>query len=89
MELAWLGRSNGNIAGLMLGMGPVEGARFAAAAAAISVTRAGAQPSMPAMAEVEQMIERANGGNGLGRAQARQILSEEPRTKQDEKPHES
>jgi hypothetical protein len=67
-------------------MGPVEGARFAAAAAAISVTRAGAQPSMPAMAEVEQMIERANGGNGLG---ARQILSVEPRTKQDEKPHES
>jgi ribokinase len=72
--------------GLMLGMGPVEGARFAAAAAAISVTRAGAQPSMPAMAEVEQMIARANGGNGLG---ARQILSVEPRTKQDEKPHES
>jgi hypothetical protein len=41
---------------------------------------------MPAMAEVEQMIARANGGNGLG---ARQILSVEPRTKQDEKPHES
>ncbi|MEO6912287.1 MAG: PfkB family carbohydrate kinase, partial [Edaphobacter sp.] len=45
--------------GLMLKMGPVEAARFAAAAAAISVTRAGAQPSMPVMAEVEQMMSRA------------------------------
>lgn len=44
--------------GLMLNMGPVGGARFAAAAAAISVTRAGAQSSMPVMAEVEQMMER-------------------------------
>jgi ribokinase len=42
--------------GLMLNMGPVRGARFAAAAAAISVTRAGAQFSMPVMAEVEQMM---------------------------------
>jgi ribokinase len=46
--------------GLMLRMGPVEGARFAAAAAAISVTRAGAQSSMPIMAEVEQMLSRSN-----------------------------
>jgi ribokinase len=42
--------------GLMLKMGPVEGARFAAAAAAISVTRAGAQFSMPDMAEVQHMM---------------------------------
>lgn len=46
--------------GLMLGKGPVESARFAVAAAAISVTRAGAQSSMPITAEVEQMIAIAN-----------------------------
>lgn len=46
--------------GLMLGKGPVESARFAVAAAAISVTRAGAQSSMPLTAEVEQMIAVAN-----------------------------
>lgn len=45
--------------GLMLKMKPVEAARFAAAAAAISVTRAGAQFSMPVMAEVEQMMSRS------------------------------
>lgn len=45
--------------GLMLKMRPVEAARFAGAAAAISVTRAGAQPSMPVMAEVEQMLSRS------------------------------
>jgi ribokinase len=44
--------------GLMFRMEPVEAARFAAAAAAISVTRAGAQLSMPVMAEVEQMLSR-------------------------------
>ena len=44
-------------AGLMLGKGPLESARFAAAAAAISVTRPGAQPSMPAMEEVERMVD--------------------------------
>jgi ribokinase len=42
--------------GLCLGKNPVESARFAAAAAAISVTRAGAQPSMPTMHEVERML---------------------------------
>lgn len=42
--------------GLMLGKCPQESATFAAAAAAISVTRAGAQPSMPTMAEVQSFI---------------------------------
>lgn len=46
--------------GLMLGKGPVKSARFAVAAAAISVTRAGAQSSMPITAEVEQMIAIGN-----------------------------
>jgi ribokinase len=45
--------------GLMMNLIPVESARFAAAAAAISVTRAGAQPSMPALGEVEQMLHGA------------------------------
>jgi ribokinase len=44
---------------LMLGRSPAESARFAAAAAAISVTRAGAQPSMPTMPEVEQFLDSA------------------------------
>jgi ribokinase len=42
--------------GLMKGMTPLESASFASAVAAISVTRAGAQPSMPALHEVEQFI---------------------------------
>jgi ribokinase len=44
---------------LLMQMGPLESARFAAAAAAISVTRPGAQPSMPAMADVKQLLERS------------------------------
>ena len=44
--------------GLLLGKSPKESARFAAAAAALSVTRAGAQPSMPHLQEVEQMLEK-------------------------------
>lgn len=48
---------NGGFAvGLMKGMNAVESARFATAAAAISVTRPGAQPSMPTLNEVEQFI---------------------------------
>ncbi len=43
---------------LMLGRSPVESARFAAAAAAISVTRRGAQPSMPSFAEVIALLQK-------------------------------
>jgi ribokinase len=42
--------------GLLLGKTPVESARFAVAAAALSVTRAGAQPSMPVLKEVEELL---------------------------------
>lgn len=41
---------------LMEGRDPWEAARFASAAAAISVTRRGAQASMPARAEVEEFL---------------------------------
>ncbi|QNI35633.1 ribokinase [Edaphobacter albus] len=41
---------------LMLGKSPLDSARFAAAVAAICVTRTGAQPSMPSMVEVEEFI---------------------------------
>ncbi|MGI8770498.1 MAG: ribokinase [Acidobacteriaceae bacterium] len=43
---------------LVLGKTPVQSAHFAAAAAAISVTRHGAQPSMPTLKEVEQLLAR-------------------------------
>jgi ribokinase len=42
---------------LMRGSSPAESARFAAAAAAISVTRAGAQPSLASQDEVLAVIE--------------------------------
>jgi ribokinase len=42
---------------LMLGRSPLDSAVFAAAVAAISVTRAGAQPSMPSMVEVEEFMK--------------------------------
>ena len=49
---------NGGFAtGLMLGKSPAESAAFASAVAAISVTRIGAQPSMPNMSEVEEFIQ--------------------------------
>jgi ribokinase len=41
---------------LVRGMDPVAAARFASAVAAISVTRRGAQPSMPAQREVEDFL---------------------------------
>lgn len=46
--------------GLMLGMNPYEAGRFACGAAAISVTRRGAQPSMPARAEVDDLLREMN-----------------------------
>src|SRR5262249_5725608 len=47
--------------GLMMGKTPVESAEFAAAAGAVSVTRAGAQPSLATMEEVEKLlVQRAN-----------------------------
>ena len=42
---------------LMLGKSPLDSAAFAAAVAAISVTRIGAQPSMPSRAEVEEFLK--------------------------------
>ncbi|MGA7524611.1 MAG: ribokinase [Acidobacteriaceae bacterium] len=51
---------NGGFAtALMLGKSPAESAVFAAAVAAISVTRAGAQGSMPSMEEVDCFLENA------------------------------
>jgi len=51
---------NGGFAtGLMLGKSALESAVFAAAVAAISVTRRGAQPSMPTLSEVEAFLEAA------------------------------
>ncbi len=54
--------NSGFATGLMLGKSAMESATFAAAVAAISVTRTGAQPSMPSMAEVERFLE-----NGFAR----------------------
>lgn len=52
---------NGSFAtALMLGNSPEESARFAVAAAAISVTRPGAQSSMPTMSEVERLLKEAS-----------------------------
>lgn len=48
---------NGGFAvGLARGMTPLEAARFGNATAAISVTRPGTAPSMPALAEVEALL---------------------------------
>jgi ribokinase len=47
--------------GLLLGKDPATSARFATAAAALSVTRAGAQPSMPTMADVDQLLSNTSG----------------------------
>ena len=45
--------------GLMMGKTAAESAKFATAAASVSVTRAGAQTSMPTMIEVQEFLERA------------------------------
>ncbi len=42
---------------LMLGKTPLESVQFAVAAASISVTRSGAQPSMPTLDEVSRMLD--------------------------------
>ena len=49
--------NSGFATGLMLGKSAYDSAIFASAVAAISVTRPGAQPSMPSMAEVERFLE--------------------------------
>jgi ribokinase len=46
---------------LLSGKSPLEAARFAAAVAAISVTRKGAQPSMPTRQEVARFLKSAGG----------------------------
>lgn len=46
--------------GLLMGKDPAESARFAAAAAAISVTRVGAQSSMPTLNEVLEKLNAAS-----------------------------
>ena len=46
---------------LMNGQSPIESAAWASAVAAISVTRAGAQTSMPTALEVERFIEESRG----------------------------
>lgn len=48
-------------AALMLGAEPAAAARFASAAAAVSVTRAGAQPSMATRAEVDAFLSQQVG----------------------------
>lgn len=45
---------------LVEGISPLEAIRFASAAAAISVTRLGAQPSIPNRAEIEEFLSNRN-----------------------------
>jgi ribokinase len=49
--------------GLMMGKSPIESAKFAAAAAAVSVTRAGAQPSMATLEEVNRLVAKSASDN--------------------------
>ncbi len=51
--------------GLMLGKSPFGATRFAAAAASLSVTRRGAQASMPTRAEVESLLARHRKGSEI------------------------
>jgi ribokinase len=64
---------------LMLGESPLDSAVFAAAVAAISVTRKGAQPSMPTMVEVTDfMKQRRRGISGQFEMQAGNLLVDLP-----------
>jgi ribokinase len=55
---------NGGFAtGLMKAKTPLESARFASAVAAISVTRSGAQPSMPTSLELDRFLQESAGLN--------------------------
>ena len=57
---------NGTLAfGLAEGRSLFEAARFASAAAAISVTRMGAQTSAPTRREIEQLLDAGNGSTGV------------------------
>jgi ribokinase len=53
-------------AALAAGNSEEEAGRFASTAAALSVTRAGAQPSMPALSEVENLLKNAKSARPEG-----------------------
>lgn len=56
---------NGALAvGLLQGKDPAEAAAFASAVAALSVTRKGAQPSMPTALEVSKFLKKARTSDG-------------------------
>ena len=56
---------NGALAvGLLQGKSPLEAATFACAVAALSVTRKGAQPSMPTAQEVSKFLKKAKVSDG-------------------------
>ncbi|MBN9074623.1 MAG: ribokinase [Rhizobiales bacterium 65-79] len=52
-------------AALARGLEAEEAVRFACAAAGISVIRHGTAPSMPSLAEIERLLERSNGVQGM------------------------
>ncbi len=63
---------NGVLAvGLAEGRPLVEAVRFASAAAAISVTRMGAQTSAPTCREIEHLLAAGNGSRGVGSGKGR------------------
>ena len=58
--------NGGFAAALARGMAPLDAVRFGCAAAAISVTRAGAAASMPGREEIEALLARGNSVRGSG-----------------------